>query len=145
MQVVWDASWLCLYLLWFAMNGSSTHSCYAWIKDGESIGDVCGFDREIFYRFISHHFVELGVGGVAGHGLSFACCDCGKDLMLGETFVALANDLDHCHGLLGAHVDVRETATYAVFLLVEGDLFAMRSGENPILANVVADCESVCY
>ena len=118
MKVIWDASWLCLYLLWLATNGSSTHSCYAWIKDGESIGDVCGFDREIFDRFISHHFVELGVSGVASHGLSFACCDCVEDLTLGETFVALANSLDHCHGCFGLHVNVWESAAYSVFFTV---------------------------
>ena len=77
---------------------------------------MCGFYWEIFDRFISHHFLELGVSGVAGHSLSFACCDGAEDLALGETFVALANGTDHFQSLLGFHVNVREAAAYAVYL-----------------------------
>ena len=95
MKVIWDTSWICLYLLWLAMDSSSAHPCYAWVKYDASVGDVCRFEWAIFDRFISRHFVELGVGGVASHGLSFACCDGVKNLALGETFLVLANGLDH--------------------------------------------------
>ena len=101
------------------------------------------FDWAIFDRFISHHFVELGVGGVAGHGLGLACCVGVLGFALGETFVALENGLDHCHGRFGLHVNVWESAAYAVFFTVEGDLFPMGSSDDPVSASVVDDCESV--
>ncbi len=105
---------------------------------------VFGFDGAIFDSFISHHFQELGISRVAGHGLGLACRDGILDFALGEAFVTLADGLDHCHGCLGLHVDVREAMAHTVFLLVEGDLFAMRSGDDPIASGVVADRESVC-
>ncbi len=66
------------------------------------------------------------------------------DFTLGEAFVMLVDGLDHCHGRLGLHVDVREATAHAVFLSVEGDLIAMRSSEDPVASGVVADRESVC-
>ena len=116
-----------------------------WAEDGASVGDVFGFNGAMFDSFISCHFQKLGVGGVVGHGLGLACRNGILEFALGETFVALANGLDHFHGLLGVHVDVREAATHAVFFSVEDDLFTMRGGDDPISAGVVADCESVCF
>ena len=81
-------------------------------------GDVFGFNWEIFNSFVAHHFVELSVGWVAGHGLCLACCDGVLDVELGETFIALANSLDHCHGCFGLHVNVWESAAYSVFFTV---------------------------
>jgi hypothetical protein len=105
---------------------------------------VFGFDEEFFAGFITHHFQELGIGWVAGHGLGLACRDGILDFALGEAFVTLADALDHCHGSLGLHVNVREATAHAVFLSVEGDLVAMRSGDNPVASGVVADRESIC-
>jgi hypothetical protein len=139
MEIIWDASRLHLYSLWLVADGLSTHSCNAWAKYGASVGDVFGFDEAIFDNFISRRFQELGVSRVAGHGLGLACRDGILDFALGEAFVTLADGLDHCHGCLGLHVDVREATTHAVFLSVEGDLFAMRSSDNPIASGVVAD------
>ncbi len=144
MEIIWDASRLCLYLLWLAADGLSVHSCYAWAKYGASVGDVFGFDGAIFDSFISHHFQELGVSWVAGHGLGLACRDGILDFALGEAFVTLADGLDHCHGRLRLHVNVRDATAHAVFLLVEGNLIAMRSGDDPVASDVVADRESVC-
>ncbi len=144
MEIVWDASRLRLYLLWLVADGLSAHSCNAWAEYGASVGDVFGFDGAIFDSFISHHFQELGVSRVAGHGLGLACRDGILDFALGEALVMLADGLDHCHSRRGLHVDVREATAHAVFLLVEGDLFAMRSGEDPIASGVVVDHESVC-
>jgi hypothetical protein len=144
MDIIWDASWLCLYLLWLAADGLSAHSCNARAEYGASVGDVFGFVGAIFDGFITHHFQELGVSWVAGHGLGLACRDGILDFTLGEAFVRLADGLDHCHGRLGLHVDVREAMAHAVFLLVEGDLVAVRSGDNPVASGVVADRESVC-
>jgi hypothetical protein len=42
------------------------------------------------------------------------------------------------------HVDVGESAAHAILLLVEGDLFELGDGDDPIAAGVVADCESIC-
>jgi hypothetical protein len=142
MEIIWDASRLRLYSLWLAADGLSAHSCNAWAEYGASIGDVFGFDGEIFDGFISHHFQELGISWVAGHGLGLACRNGILDLALGEAFVT-ADGLDHCHGRLGLHVDVREATAHAVFLSVEGDLVAMRSGDDPVASGVVADRESV--
>ena len=143
MEVVRNASRLCLYLVWLATNGSSPYPCYAQAEYGESIGDVFRFDWAIFNNFVAHHFVESSVGWVAGHGLGLACCDDILDFALGETFVALVNDLDHCHSCFGLHVDVWESVAYVAFFTVEGDLSAMGSSDNSVSAGVVADCESV--
>ncbi len=144
MEIIWDASRLCLYLLWFAADGLSAHSCDAWAKNGASVGDVFGFDGAIFDGFISHHFQELGISWVAGHGLGLAGRDGILDFALGEAFVTLADSLDHCHSRLGLHVNVREATAHAVFLSVEGDLVAMRSGDDPVASGVVVDRESIC-
>ncbi len=144
MKVVWNASRLRLYLLWLAADCLPVHSCNVWAKYGASVGIVFGFDGAIFDSVISHHFQELGVGRVAGHGLGLACRDGILDFTLGKTFVLLANHLDHCLGCLGLHVDVWEAMAHAIFLSVEDDLFAKGSGDNPIASVAVADCESVC-
>jgi hypothetical protein len=107
MKVVWNASRLRLYLLWLAADGLPAHSCNAQAEYGASIGSVFRFDGAIFDSIISHHFQELGVGRVAGHGLDLACRDGILDLTLGKTFILLANHLDHCHSCLGLHVDVQ--------------------------------------
>ena len=144
MKVIWNASWLHLYLLWLAADGLSAHSCNAWAEYGASVGYVFRFDGAIFDSVISHHFQELGVGRVASHGLGLACRNGILDFTLGKTFLSLADHLDHCHGYLGLHVDVREATAHAVFFSVEGDLFAVGSGDDPIASGEVADCESVC-
>ncbi len=144
MEIIWDASRLRLYLLWLAADGLSAHSCNARAKYGASVGDVFGFDGTFFDSSISHHFQELGVSWVAGHGLGLACRDGNLDFALGEAFITLADGLDHCHGRLGLHVNVREATAHTIFLLVEGDLVAMRSGDDPVASGVVADRESIC-
>ncbi len=144
MEIIWDASRLRLYLLWLAADGLSAHSCDARAKNGASIGDEFGFDGAIFDGFISHHFQDSGVSWVAGHGLGLADRDGILDFALGEAFVTLADGLDHCHDRLGLHVNVREAMAQAVFLSVEGDLVAMKSGDNPVASGVAADRESIC-
>ena len=103
-----------------------------------------GLTGQFFYYSVSHHFVELGIGAVAYHGLGLGC----RDGVLGFTFcvsfVALADCLGHFHGLLGLHVDLGEALTHSVFFLVEGDLFALRGGDNPFASCVVTDRESIC-
>ncbi len=116
MEIIWDASRLRLYLLWFVVVGLSAHSCNARAENGASVGDVFGFDGAIFDGFISHHFQELGISWVAGHGLGLAGRNGILDFALGEAFVTLADGLDHCHGRLGLHVNVREATAHAVFL-----------------------------
>ena len=144
MEVIWNASWLCLYLLWLATDGLSAHSCYARAKYGASVGDVFGFNGEIFDSFISHHFQKLGVSGVASHGLGLVCCNGILEFALILSFVALADGLGNCYGLLGLHVDVGEATTHAIFLLLEGDFFAVGSGDNTVTADVVANPATVC-
>jgi hypothetical protein len=143
MEIIWDVSRLCLYSLWFEVDGIFAHSCNAWAKNGASAGDVFGLDGAIFDGFISHHFQELGISWVASHGLGLAGRDGILDFALGEAFIMLADGLDHCHGRPGLHVDVREATAHTVFLSVEGDLVTMRSGDDPVASSVVADCESI--
>jgi hypothetical protein len=69
MKAVWNASRLCLYLLWLAADGLPAHSYNAWAEYGASIGNMFRFDGAIFDSVIFHHFKELGVGRVAGHGV----------------------------------------------------------------------------
>ena len=65
MLVVWDASWFCVYLLWLLAEGFSLHSCDAWAEYRVRVHDVFGFDGADFNYSVYHHFLELGVGGVA--------------------------------------------------------------------------------
>jgi len=58
--------------------------------------------------------------------------------------LALVDGLGHCYGLLGLHVDVGEATTHSVFFLVEGDLFAVGGGDDPVASGVVTDRESIC-
>ncbi len=48
------------------------------------------------------------------------------------------------HGIHGLHVDVEESMAHTILLLVEGALFALGGGDNPIATSVVTDCESIC-
>ncbi len=144
MEIIWDASRLCLYSLWLAADGLSAQSCDARAKNGTSVGDVFGFNGAIFDGLISYDFQELGISWVAGHGLGLAGRNGIVNFALGEAFVMLADGLDHCHSCLGLHVNVREATAHAIFLLVEGNLVTMRSGDDPVASGVVADRESVC-
>ncbi len=71
MKIVRSTAWRRLYLLGFAMNSFPAHSCDAQTKYGIGISDVFRFDGAIFISVASHHGLELGVGGVACHGLAF--------------------------------------------------------------------------
>ena len=109
------------------------------------VGDGFGFYWEIYYSFVSHYFLKLGVGGVAYYGLGLLACHDGVlNFALGLSFVALADGLVHCHGFFGLHAGVWETTAHAVFFLVEGDLFAMGGSYNPIAPGVVTDSKTVC-
>ncbi len=48
MKIVQDVLQFFLYLLWLAVDSLPVHSCNAWTKDGEGIGDVGEFDRVVF-------------------------------------------------------------------------------------------------
>ncbi len=144
MEVVRNAPRFCLYLLWLAVNGLSVHSCSTWAKDGEGIGNVGGFDGAIFDSVAFHHIEELGISWVANHCLGFAGGDGILDFALGVAFIALADGLDHGYGVRGMHVNVQKSTTHAIFLAMEGDLFALGGGDNPVATGVVADRESIC-
>ncbi len=120
------------------------HSCSVQAKDGEDVGNVGGFDGAIFDSVASHHIEELGISWVANHGLGFVGDDGILDFALGVAFIALADSLDHGYGICGMHVDVRESATHAILLAMEGDLFALGGGDDPVATGVVADRESIC-
>ncbi len=68
---------------------------------------------------------------MAGHGLGLACSSGILNFALGETFISLANGLNHYNSIRGVHVDVGEAMAHAVLLLVEGDLFALGSHDDP--------------
>jgi hypothetical protein len=144
MGIVRDTPQFCLYLLWFAADSLPAHSCNAWTKDGEGIGDVHGFDGAVFDSVVPHNFHYLGVSRLAGHGLCLAGHNGILDFALGEAFVMLADVLNHGHGVHGLHVDVGESAAYTVLLSKEGDFFAPWGGDDPVATIVVADSESVC-
>jgi hypothetical protein len=143
MEVVRDAPQFCLHLLWLAANGVSAHSCSAQAKDGEGVGNVGGFDGAFFDSVASHHIKDLGIIWVANHGLGFAGGDGILDFALGVAFIALTDGLDHGYGICGMHVDVWEYVTHAILLAMEGDLFALGGGDNPVATGVVADRESI--
>ncbi len=103
-----------------------------------------GFDGAIFDSVTSHHFEELGISWVANHGLGTAGGDGILDFALGVAFIMLADGLDHDHSICGMHVNVQESETHAILLVMEGDLFALGSGNNPVATGVVADRESIC-
>jgi hypothetical protein len=144
MEIIRDAPRFCLYLLRLGANSLSAHSCSAWAKDGEGICNVGGFDGAIFDSVASHHFKELGISWVANHGLGLAGGNGILDFALGVAFIALADGLDHGHGVCGMHVNVRESRTHAILLAMEGDLFALGGGDDPVVTGVVADRESIC-
>ncbi len=101
------------------------------------------FDGAIFDSVASHHFEKLGIRRVANHGLGLAGSNGILDFTLGVAFIALADGLDHGHGVCGMHVDVQESATHAILLAMEGDLFALGGGDDPVATGVVADRESI--
>ncbi len=144
MEVVQDAPRFCLYLLQLAANSLSMHSCSAWAKDGEGVGNVVGFDGAIFDSVVSHHFNELGFSWVANHGLGLAGGNGILDFALGIAFIVLTDGLVHGLGVHGMLVDVWESATHAILLAMEGDLFVLGGGDDPVATNVVADHESIC-
>jgi hypothetical protein len=86
----------------------------------------------------------LGISWVANHGLSLTGGDGILDFALGVAFLALADGLDHGHGVRGMHVDVRESATHTILLAMEGDLFALGGGDDPVATGVITDHESLC-
>ncbi len=92
------------------------------------ISNVFGFDGEIFNGLISHHFVELSIGGMPGHGLCLAHGNGIKDFALGENLVALADGLNCGHGGRGVHIKVREAVAESISLVVKDDFFAMGGG-----------------
>ncbi len=120
------------------------HSCDAWTKDGEGVGDVGGFDGAVFNCVVSHNFHKLGTSRVVSHGLRFAGHNGIFDFALGEVFVMLVDGLYHGNGVHWLHVDVGESTAYAILLMEEGDFFALGGGDDPIAASVVADSESIC-
>ncbi len=81
---------------------------------------------------------------MANHGLGLAGGDGILDFVLGVAFIVLADSLNHSHGVRGMYVSVRESATHAILLAVEGDLFALGGGDDPVATGVVADRESIC-
>ncbi len=143
MEVIRDAPRFCLYSLWLAANSLSAHSCSAWAEDGEGVGNVGGFDGAIFDSVASHHFEKVGISWVANHGLGLVGGDGILDFALGVAFIAPADGLDHGHGDCGMHVDVQESGTHTILLVMEGDLFALGGGDDPVATGVVADRESI--
>ena len=102
------------------------------------VSDVVGVDQEVFDRVVSHHFEELSIGGVAGHGLGLVCSNGILNFALGEAFILLANGLDHRHSIRGLHVNVGESTARAVLFSVEGDFLALGGHDDPISSSVVA-------
>jgi hypothetical protein len=86
------------------------------------VSDVVGFDQAVFDKVVSHHFEELSAGGVAGHGLGFACSSGILDFALDEVLILLEHSLDYHHIIRGLHVNVRESIAHAVLFLVEDDV-----------------------
>jgi hypothetical protein len=80
---------------------------------------------------------------VAGHSLCLAGRNGIFYVALGEALVTLADNLNYGHGVHGLHVDVGESAAYAVLLSEEGDFFAPGGGDNTVATDVVADSESI--
>ncbi len=66
------------------------------------------------------------------------------DFALGVAFIVLVDGLDHGHGICGMHVGVWESSTHAILLAIEGDLFALGGGGDPVATGVVANRESIC-
>ena len=102
------------------------------------------FDWAVFDRVVTYHFEELGVGGVACHGLGLACSSGILNFAFGVAFILLANGLNHSHSIRGLHVDVGESTAYAVLFLVEGDLLALGGRDDPISSGEVANREAIC-
>jgi hypothetical protein len=101
------------------------HSCNARAKDRVGVGDVNWFDGTIFNGVASHHSLELSIGGVAGHGLSFASKDGIFNPVLGEPFVVLAYGLHHCHSGGGVQVKVGKPTADAVGFAIENNILVM--------------------
>jgi hypothetical protein len=72
MKIIKNTTWRRLYLVGFAANSFPAHSCDARTKYGVGVSNVFGFDEAIFNSVASDHGLNLGVGGVACHGLAFA-------------------------------------------------------------------------
>ncbi len=81
---------------------------------------------------------------MANHGLGLAGSNGILDFALGVAFIALADGLDHGHGIRGMHVNVRESMTHTILLAMEGDLIALGGGDDQVAAGVVANRESIC-
>ncbi len=143
MEFVPDMPQFCLYMLWFVADILPAHACNAWTKDGEGIGDVRGFHGAVFDNVVSHHFYELGISRVAGHGLCLVGHNGVLDFALGEAFIMLVDGLNHGHCVHGLHVNKGESAAYAILLSEEDDFFAPGGCDNPVATGVVADSESV--
>ncbi len=145
MKIIRNMAWCHLYLVGFAMNSFPTHSCDAWTEYGAGASNVFGLDGAIFNSIASHHGLELGSGGVACCGLAFASDYGIAYLAFHEVFVALAGGLNHCHGRCGPHVKVGKAAAYAIWFVVEGDVFALGGSDNPFASGVVTDSETIVF
>ncbi len=104
-----------------------------------------GFDGAIFDSVASHHGLELGVRGVACHGLAFASNYGIAYLLFCEAFVALVDGLNHCHGQCGPHAEVGKAAAYAIWFAVEGNVFALGGSDDPFASGVVTDGETIVF
>ncbi len=119
------------------------HSCNAQAKDGVGISDVNWFDGTVFNGVASYHSLELSVGGVTGHGLSFARKDGIFNLALGEPFVALAYGLYYYHSKGGVQVEVGKTRADAIGFVIENNVLAMGGGYDPFPASMIADKKTI--
>ena len=105
---------------------------------------MLGSDWAVFDRVVTHHFEELGVGGVPCHGLGLACSSGILSFAFGEAFILLANSSDHSHSIRGLHVDVGESTAHAILFSVGGDHLALGGRDIPISSGVVANHEAIC-
>jgi hypothetical protein len=66
MEIIWDASRLCLYLLWLGADGLFVHFCDAWAKNGASVGDwvmglgLMGQFLMVLFLTISRNWASVG-------------------------------------------------------------------------------------
>jgi hypothetical protein len=101
------------------------------------------FDGAVFNSIVSHHFHKLGISRVASHGLGLVGRNGVFDFTLGEAFIMLAEGLNHGHGIHGLLVDVGESAAHALSFSVEGDLFVLGGGDDPIATVELPDFKSI--
>jgi hypothetical protein len=144
-KTVGNTTWHRLYLVGFATNSFPAHSCDARTGYGIGVSNVFGIDGAIFHSVASHHGLELGVRGVACHGLAFVSNYGIVYLIICEAFKALVDGLNHCHGQCGWHVKVEKAAAYTIWFAVKGDVFALGGSGNPFASSVVTDGETFIF